>query len=42
MDLYVVGAIVIAIVAFVAGLIIDVDEFAGGVFSKFKTKKRGK
>jgi hypothetical protein len=39
MDLYTVGMIVAMVVAFWIGLMIDVDEFAGGVFSKLKGKK---
>ena len=39
MDLYTVGVIVAIVVAFGIGLVVDVDEFAGGVFSKLKGKK---
>lgn len=39
MDLYTVGVIIAVIVAFGIGLMVDVDEFAGGVFSKLKGTK---
>lgn len=39
MDLYVVGLIIAVVVAFGIGLMVDVDEFAGGVFSKLKGTK---
>lgn len=40
MDLYTVGVVIAVIVAFGIGLMVDVDEFAGGVFSKLKGKKK--
>lgn len=36
MELYTVGVVIAVIVGFGIGLMIDVDEFAGGVFSKLK------
>ena len=39
MDLYTIVIIVAILVAFGIGLLIDVDEFAGGVFSKLKGTK---
>lgn len=39
MDLYTVGLLIAVVVAFGVGLMVDVDEFAGGVFSKLKGDK---
>lgn len=39
MDVSTVVIVIGVIVAFGIGLMIDVDEFAGGIFSKFKGTK---
>lgn len=39
MDAYTVGLIIAVLVAFGIGLMVDVDEFAGGIFSKLKGDK---
>lgn len=39
MDLNLVGLIIAVVLGFGIGLMVDVDEFAGGVFSKLKGSK---